>query len=83
MDWSRLKKYPIKKCSVCNRKRAYTNPIAKCYECQQTFCYDHIYGGQVNKSMKDNEAIRDICSSCKQKYGYIHISNHIPEPPEL
>lgn len=61
-------------CTKCKRKRSYTNPIVKCYECGKRFCFDHIFGGQVNRAMKEINPIRDTCIDCKKMYGYFHVS---------
>jgi len=66
----KLKNIPRKLCLICKSKRSYTNPIAKCYECENDFCYNHILGGQVNDKMKENDKIRDVCKKCKHKHSY-------------
>lgn len=58
------------RCHICDKPQSSTNPIATCYECKEKFCYDHIYGGQINDKMKNTDAIRDICSKCRQKHSY-------------
>lgn len=70
MDWTKLKKL---KCKICDKGQSSTNPIAKCFECGGRFCYDHIYGGQINKEMKKTDPIRDICSECKNKLSYFNL----------
>ena len=58
------------KCHKCNKIKSRTNPLAICHECKKRFCYDHIYSGQINSTMPNNERIRDVCSKCKEKYNY-------------
>jgi|TARA_Y100000310_G_C20689413_1_gene821221 hypothetical protein len=41
---ARLKKNGLRKCSVCNTRIRYVNPMAKCLKCKKDFCYDHITG---------------------------------------
>lgn len=67
---NKLSKIPRRECSVCHTKKSYTNPMAKCFECQQWFCYDHINGLQYNNKMKKNEPIRDVCFECTKKFNY-------------
>jgi len=71
----RLKQMPITKCTICDRPRSHTNPIAKCFECKKKFCFDHIYGGMINNTMDDNEEIRNICFECKDKHNYRDINS--------
>lgn len=70
---SRLRNYKSPGCATCGGTRSYMNPFAKCYECKKRFCYDHIFGGQLLKTMKENEPIRDVCDECKKKFGYYNI----------
>lgn len=46
----------------------------RCYECKQLFAYEHVYGGQVNNKMKENEEIRTVCESCKYKHNYKNLN---------
>lgn len=57
-------------CNVCGSSRSYLNPFSSCFECKKRFCFDHIWGGQVNSKMKDNDWIRDICDECRDKHKY-------------
>lgn len=66
----RLKAIPRAKCFKCNSMRAYTNPIEKCFECKQKFCFQHLFGGQVNSSMGKNDEIRNVCGGCRKKFKY-------------
>ena len=59
-----------KQCTKCKRKRNGSNPFGKCFECKERFCFDCLWGGQVNDSMSASEEIRDVCDSCKAKYMY-------------
>lgn len=70
----KLKSLPRPRCFRCRSVRSYTNPLAICFECKQKFCFDHIFGGQVNAIMERNEEVRDICDNCKEKFGYINVS---------
>ena len=65
-----LKNRPKSQCFTCNSSRSYTNPMAKCWECEKKYCFDHIYSGQMNNGMKENDELRDICDNCKNKYEY-------------
>jgi len=49
---------------------SYFNPIVKCFECGEKFCFDHINGGMYEKSMKKNEDLRDVCEKCTDEHGY-------------
>lgn len=69
-DKERLSKMPRSKCYKCSSRRAYSNPLGKCWECEQKFCFDHIWSGQVNDSMKLTEEIRNICEQCKKINNY-------------
>lgn len=44
--------------------------MAKCYECENYFCFDHIIALQVHPKHKENEPVRDVCAKCKKKFGY-------------
>jgi len=66
----RLKEIPVTRCAKCDSRRSYTNPMARCYECKKKFCYDHISGLQVNKSMKQNDEVRYVCGDCKISHEY-------------
>ena len=72
---AKLRKYPkvVRRCSICNTPRTYTNPVWKCDQCGKFFCFDHLHGGQVNDKMKENEEVKNICKECKMKYGYYKI----------
>lgn len=68
---NKLNKLPkFNKCGVCGSWRSYYNSLAKCHECKGRFCYDHINGGQVNDSMKENEKAREVCDECRKKKNY-------------
>lgn len=58
------------RCAKCNKIRKYTNPMMKCWECKQTFCYDHIWTGLLKEGMKKTEEFRHICERCKDKFNY-------------
>ena len=73
VDWSKVKKNRITKCTKCASKIAYMNPFATCFKCKKRFCFDCIYSGMVNNKMKQNDEIRKLCDICKEKYNYIHL----------
>jgi len=66
----RLKNTPVRRCSICNTPYSYGNPIAKCWECKRDFCFDHIFGSQVNNQMEENDPLRNICDKCRKLYRY-------------
>lgn len=66
----RLKELPRAKCSVCGKSRTYLNPMEVCFECKKKFCYDHIFGAQINLKMGKNEKGRNICEECQIKFDY-------------
>jgi len=72
-DKQRLKQYKRSRCNICNSPQGPTNPIAKCFECGKKFCFSHIFGGQINDQMAENEEIRDICEKCKERFNYKHV----------
>jgi len=41
-----------------------------CNECKKKFCFDHIYGLQINDKMEENEPVKDICEKCKKEHCY-------------
>jgi hypothetical protein len=63
------------KCKVCQRKSGNGTPLSKCFDCKKKFCHEHIWGGQVNAKMKENDPIRDLCNDCKKKGGYVHLKD--------
>ena len=58
------------RCKKCNKAKYRLNPLARCYECKQKYCYDHIYGGQINDLMKDTDEVRNICEKCRELKNY-------------
>jgi len=66
----RLKKIPKTKCAECKSKKNSCNPMARCFECKGNFCYEHIWGGQFKESMRESDALRDICDLCRKEHGY-------------
>ena len=71
MGLDKFKKYPKQaRCYKCDTGASYTNPMIPCFECRKKFCFNHIYSGQINKTMKSNDRVRDICKACKSKYNY-------------
>ena len=66
-----MSKYPKHaKCAKCDKTRNYTNPLARCYECRLKYCFDRVWGGQINNKMGENDEIRDICDQCRIKFKY-------------
>jgi hypothetical protein len=47
----------------------------KCFECKKRFCALHIWSGQVKKSMKEDEAVRNICDKCKEEKKYFDMDD--------
>jgi len=66
----RLRKIPKTKCDLCNSKISYLNPMGRCFECKNRFCFDHLNCLQFKEGMSQNESLRDICDECKAKHGY-------------
>ena len=67
----RLAKTPDRAtCFKCGSKRTYTNPMARCFECKNKFCFDDLNSGQINSEMSKNDPIRDICDACRIKFKY-------------
>lgn len=61
---------PTSKCAKCHKVRRYQNPLARCWECKQKFCYNDINCLQVNSTMKETDEVRNICDECKKNYRY-------------
>ena len=69
----KLKKAFKNRCARCFRCRTYKryeNPMAKCWECGNKFCFNHINCLQVNSKMKETDEVRHICDACKAEHGY-------------
>lgn len=66
----KLKLLPKVVCHKCQSKKSYRNPMAKCYECQNKFCFDHIDGAQHKDGMSKNEEYRSVCDDCRKIHGY-------------
>jgi len=64
---------------ICNKCKQKASPRAICYECKKIFCFQDIWGGQVNDKMKETDEIRDICDSCKEKYNYRLLDEELRE----
>ena len=63
------------KCGLC--KEGVVSEMGgkgRCYECKKLFCYDHLWGGQVNKTMRSTSKTRDICDKCRKDHGYKTVS---------
>lgn len=69
-DKARLKQIPRPRCFVCGSVRHYTNPVEKCFECKKRFCYEHLWGGQVNEEMKENDEVKKVCEKCRKEFNY-------------
>lgn len=61
------------RCSMCNCKQKYTNPITRCYECKKRFCFDHINALMYNNTVGANEEVRTICDSCAKLHNYLSL----------
>ena len=68
--FAHLRGIPRTICFVCKTTQRHTNPMARCFECKNKFCFSHIFGGQVCKSMKENDEIRDVCAKCQKEFKY-------------
>ncbi len=66
----KLKLIPKVSCFKCKSTISYLNPMDKCFECGNKFCFVHIYGSQINEKMSENEPARSVCESCRTKHGY-------------
>ncbi|MEA2036688.1 MAG: hypothetical protein U9O94_04220, partial [Nanoarchaeota archaeon] len=64
-DKDRLRNIKRAICNKCKSISHYTNPMARCWQCKKKYCYNHIFGGQLNSTMKENDTIRDVCKSCR------------------
>ena len=64
------------RCAKCNKVKTYLNPLAKCDECGDKLCYDHINCLQFKEGMKQTDELRDICDDCKAKHGYKHLNKY-------
>ena len=69
----KLQNLPWTVCFKCKSKQSYGNPMARCGECREKFCFDHISALQFKKGMKQNEELRKICDVDIKKHGYITI----------
>lgn len=69
-DKIRIKKRQIRQCFKCQSWFKYENPSARCFECRNRFCFDCIFGGQLNNQMRRDELIRDVCQSCRIVHNY-------------
>ncbi len=69
----KLASLPRARCAKCRSLGSYTNPMAKCFQCKQKFCYDDINCLQFKRGMKQTDELRDVCDACKAKHGYEHL----------
>lgn len=67
---NKLKLIPRTVCFKCQRKKSYMNPVERCFECGNKFCYDHLFGLQFKEGMSQNQEPRSICEECKVKHNY-------------
>ena len=73
-----LKNIKRTKCGKC-KKRAYAGiPLERCRECKNKFCPDHFWRCLYRKDVKKqlDELQRVVCDECKEKFGYIDISEY-------
>ena len=67
---ARLAKIPKSRCFICKSPISHTNPLEKCFECKKRFCFGHLWGGQINEKMKENDEVRKICDKCRIRFDY-------------
>jgi len=58
---------------TCHKCKARSGPMSRCHKCGNIFCFEHIYGIQVNNKMRDIDRAVDVCEDCKKKYGYFTV----------
>ncbi len=75
-----LKQLPRPKCAKCNKQKSTINPLERCFECHQRFCFDHLWGGQFKPGMDENEALKAVCDQCRQKLNYQELPKSILSP---
>ena len=66
----RLKLIPRAVCFKCKSKISYGNPMGKCFECGEKFCFDHLHCLQFKKGMSPYEDLKSVCEKCKIKHNY-------------
>ena len=49
--------------------------MAECFECKKQFPEEIIYGGQMKEGMPISVRARDVCKSCRKKFGYFTIGS--------
>ena len=77
---SKLKKLRRRRtCPIDGQQQGGTNPLARCHECHQRFCFDHIQSGQIKNGMQFSEVVRDICEVCADLHGYSYMGEVIYE----
>jgi len=69
----KLRLIPRTVCFKCQSKRSYTNPMERCFECREKFCYDHIHCSQFKDEMSSSDEFRSICEECKIKHKYLTV----------
>lgn len=66
----KLRLIPKTSCFKCHSKRSYKNPMGRCCECGNKFCYDHLHSLQFKEGMSQSEEFRSPCEECKIKHNY-------------
>ena len=66
----KLRLIPKTVCFKCRSIRSYKNPMGRCYECKNKFCYDHLHSLQFKEGMSQSEELRSLCEKCKITHNY-------------
>lgn len=66
-----LRRKPKTTCFQCHSIKSYTNPMERCWECKNKFCYDHIACLQHKEGMSECTPLRSVCAECRKSQGYI------------
>lgn len=59
-----LSKIPRTRCFKCRSYKTYINPVAKCFNCKNKFCFDHIEAGHKFLGIRFEDALVDLCLEC-------------------
>ncbi len=71
----RLASIPRSRCAKCKSRQSYLNPLAKCWECGEKFCFDHFWRGLFKQGIKQTDELRNVCDGCREKFGYEELAN--------